>query len=104
VRGQRNLPTGSLVALLLAVPDDVRAIDAEKALDALHFPADTRIQVERGQFVEVALPTSSDRDLNVGIAFLVARHSPAARARTVRAEKRVVHADPNVLAYGDSGS
>ena len=52
--------------------------------------------------MEVALPTSSDRDLNLGIAFLVARRSPAAFARTVRAEKRVVHADPNVLAYGDS--
>jgi len=71
------------------------------ALDALGFPPDTRTRVEAGQFVEVALPTSSERDLNVGIAFLVATRSPAAVARTVREEKRVLHADPTVTAWGD---
>jgi len=83
------------------MPRGVRAIDPATALDALRFPADTRTAVERGRFVEVALPPASDRDLSVGIAFFVARHAPAALARTVRAEKRVIQADPSVLAYGD---
>jgi hypothetical protein len=51
--------------------------------------------------VEVALPTRSDRDLSVGIALLVTTHSPAALARTVREEKRVLKADPNLIAFGD---
>lgn len=91
----------ALVALLLAGPGEAPAIDAKTALDALRFPGDTWTRVEAGGFVEVALPTRSDRDLNVGIAFLVAKQSPAALARTVRTEKRVLHADPNVIAYGD---
>jgi hypothetical protein len=91
----------ALVALLLAGPGGANAIDPQLALDALRFPGDTRTRVEAGRFVEVALPTRSDRDLNVGIAFLVARQSPAALARTVRKEKRVLHADPNLIAYGE---
>jgi hypothetical protein len=51
--------------------------------------------------VEVALPTHFDRDLNIGIAFLVAKQSPAALARTVREGKRVLRADPNTIAFGD---
>jgi hypothetical protein len=51
--------------------------------------------------VDITLPPASARDLNVGIAFFVARHAPAALARKVRAEKRVIHADPNVLAFGN---
>src|SRR5512139_3017304 len=91
----------ALVALLLARPGAAHAIDPDTAFDALRFPGDTRGRVEAGQFVEVALPTRSDRDLNIGIAFVVPKQSPAALARTVREEKRVLHADPNVLAYGD---
>lgn len=87
--------------LLLAMPCDVRAVDPQTVLDTLRFPADTCAEVGRGRFVEVALPSASDRDLNVGIAFLVARQAPAALAHTVRAEKRVITADPSVLAYGD---
>ncbi len=91
----------ALVALLLAGPGAAHAIDAKTVLDALRFPGDTWTRVEAGGFVEVALPVLSDRDLNIGIAFLVAKQSPAALARTVRREKRVLHADPNVIAYGD---
>jgi len=93
--------SGALVALLMAVPGAAHAIDAAGALDALGFPRDTRTRVEAGQFVEVALPTWFDRDLNVGIAFVVLEPSPAVVARTVRQEKRVLQADPNVIAYGD---
>ena len=91
----------TLVALLLTGPGAADAIDPRTALDALRFPNDTRARVEAGKFVEVALPTHSDRDLNVGIAFFVAKQSPAALARTVREEKRVLRADPNLIAFGD---
>jgi hypothetical protein len=91
----------SFVALLLSAPGVAEAIDPGTALDALGFPSDTRARVEAGQFVEVSLPTQSDRELNVGIAFLVAQRSPAALARTVREEKRVLRADPNLIAFGD---
>jgi hypothetical protein len=90
-----------LAALLVAVAGAAHGVDAAGALDALGFPRDTRTRVEAGQFVEVALPTWFDRDLNVGIAFVVAEPSPAVVARTVRQEKRVLQADANVIAYGD---
>jgi hypothetical protein len=90
-----------LVALLLTAPGAADAIDPRTALDALRFPSDTLARVEAGQFVEVALPAQSARDINVGIAFLVATQSPAALARTVREEKRVLRADPNMIAFGD---
>jgi hypothetical protein len=83
----------ALVALLLSAPGAAEAIDPGAALDALRIPSDTLARVEAGQFVEVALPTQSDRDLNVGIAFLVAERSPATLTRTVRAEKRGLRAD-----------
>ncbi len=91
----------AFIALLLAGPGAAYAIDPTLVLEGLGFPADTRTRVEAGRFVEVPLPTRSDRDLNVGIAFLVAQRSPAVLARTVREEKRVLQADPNVIAYGD---
>jgi hypothetical protein len=90
-----------VIALLLAVPGTAHAMDPTIVLQALGFPADTRTRVEAGRFVEVPLPTGSDRDLNIGIAFLVAKRSPPAVARTVREEKRILQADPNVIAYGD---
>jgi hypothetical protein len=91
----------AFVALLLSAPGPAGAIDPGTALDALRFPRDTRAQVEAGRFVEVALPTNSARDLNVGIAFLVAGRSPVEIARTVREEKRVLRADPNLIAFGN---
>ncbi len=91
----------AVLALVIVAPGAVRAIDPQTALDALGFPGDTRTRTDAGAFVEVALPTRSDRDLNVGIAFLVAERSRVALARIVREEKRVLHADPDVIAYGD---
>jgi hypothetical protein len=93
--------TRALVALLVALPGAAHAIDPAVALDALGFPRDTWTPVEAGRFVEVALPPRFDRDLNVGIAFLVWEPSPGVVARTVRQEKRVLQADPNMIAYGD---
>jgi hypothetical protein len=93
--------TGALVALLLVAPGAAHAIDPAVALDALGFPPDTRTQVESGRFVEVGLPAQFDRDLNIGIAFLAGKSPPAVVARTVRRQKRVLQADPDVIAYGD---
>ena len=86
-RDKASAALGALVALLLAGPGALHAIDPNTALGALGFPGDTRTRVEAGLFVEVALPTRSERDLNVGIAFLVATQSPVRLASTVREEK-----------------
>jgi hypothetical protein len=91
----------ALVALLLTAPGAADAIDPRMALDALRFPNNTLERVEAGQFVEVTLPTDSDRDLNIGIAFLIGKQSPAALARTVREEKRALRADPSLIAFRD---
>jgi hypothetical protein len=90
-----------MLALLLPVmPPRASAIDAKAALDALGFPADTGARVANGRFVEVALPAPSERDLSVGIAFVVAKRAPDDLARTVREEERVLRADRNMIAYG----
>jgi hypothetical protein len=101
--GRLREPTAAwvLVALALSVPGPADAIDPGTVLDALRFPSDALARVVSGQFVEVALPTSSDRDLNIGIAFLLAERSAGALARTIREEKRVLRADPNMIAFGD---
>jgi len=90
----------TLALLLASTAPTACAIDAQAALDALGFPADTGSQVANGRFVQVTLPTSSERDLSVGIAFLVANRAPDDLARTVREEERVLRADPNMIAYG----
>ena len=88
------------VALLLALPDRASAVDVKTVLAALGFPDDTEAKVQADQFVEVALPTRSDRDLNVGIAFLV-RQTPDQLVANVMKEKPLLRADPNMIAYGD---
>lgn len=75
------------------------AIDAKTALDKLGFPADTHSRVVAGEFVETALPTTSERDLNVGIAFLVTR-PPETLARTVREQMLLERVDPGTIATG----
>ena len=53
-----------VVALLLALPAGAKAPDVETVLDTLGFPDDTEAKVRADQFVDVALPTRSDRDLH----------------------------------------
>jgi hypothetical protein len=67
-------------------------------LNKLGFPSDTEQQALAGQFVEVALGTSSERDLNVGIAFLV-KQPPEKLARTVLKEMLLSRVDPDTIAY-----
>jgi len=87
------------VVAMLAVAAGAWAIDAKTALDKLGFPADTVSQALAGEFVETALPTATERDLNVGIAFLV-KQPPDTLARTVREELLMQRVDPAIIAYG----
>jgi hypothetical protein len=86
---------------MLTVSAGASAIDAKTALDKLGFPADTQAQVLAGEFVETALPTTSERDLNVGIAFLV-KQPPETLARTVREQMLLERVDPGTIAMGSS--
>lgn len=88
-----------MVVAFLAVAACAWAVDAKTVLGKLGFPADTQSQVLAGQFVETALPTASERDLNVGIAFLV-EQAPEAIARTVREQMLLERVDPATIAYG----
>jgi hypothetical protein len=84
---------------MLAVAAGASAIDTKTTLSKLGFPADTQQQVLAGQFVETALPTASERDLNVGIAFLV-KQPPETLARSVREQMLLERVDPGTIAYG----
>lgn len=68
-------------------------------LQALGFPADTVQQVRGGQFVQTGLPTTSERDLNVGIAFLV-KQAPESLAKKIRDEALMQKVDPGTIAFG----
>jgi hypothetical protein len=87
------------VVAMLAVAAGAWAVDAKTALDKLGFPADTQQQVLAGKFVETALPTASERDLNVGIAFLV-KQPPETLGRTVREQMLLERVDPGTIANG----
>ncbi len=87
------------VATMLVVAAGAWAVDARTALDRLGFPADTQQQVLAGEFVETALPTTSDRDLNVGIAFLV-KQPPETVGSAVREQMLLERVDPGTIAYG----
>jgi hypothetical protein len=94
----RRLILCALTGVTLALPVRARAVDAKTALDKLGFPSDTEEQVLAGKFVETALPTSTKRDLNVGIAFLV-KQDPEKIVRTVREEMLMQRVDPGTIAY-----
>jgi hypothetical protein len=94
----RALVLCAMTAGTLAFALAARAIDAKTALDKLGFPSDTQQQVLDGQFVETALPTTSERDLNVAIAFLV-KQDPEKIVRTVRETMVMQRVDPGTIAY-----
>jgi len=77
----------------------VSAVEVATALSALGFPVDTERQVRGGQFVQTSLPTTSERDLNVGIAFLV-KQEPWALAKKLREEQVLQKVDPGTIAFG----
>lgn len=89
---------GAVVAMLVA-PAGARALEAKAVMDELGFPADAQTRVLAGEFVETSLPTASERDLNVGIAFFV-KLPPEQLARTVMDEMLLSRVDPGTIAYG----
>ncbi len=61
----------TLAVVMLVVPSAAaETLDTRTALVKLGFPVDTPSKVLLGRFVETVLPSASDRELNVGIAFL----------------------------------
>jgi len=83
---------------LLASPAGARAIETKAVLDKLGFPSDAEQKVHNGEFVETSLSTSSERDLSVGIAFLV-KTPPDVLVRKLR-EMLLARVDPETIAYG----
>jgi hypothetical protein len=78
---------------------DARAVDTQTALDALGFPPDAEARVRAGEFLETSLSAGSERDLNIGIAFLIAK-PPAEVMRRLHEETVLQEVDPATIAYG----
>ena len=80
---------------------------AQEIVTKLGFPADSKQRLLAGEYVETGLPTASERDLNVGIAFLVKGVSPEQLAKDVVGGDLADRTDPQTLAFGrfsDPGS
>jgi hypothetical protein len=76
------------------------AADPKALLAEFGFPADSADEVMAGKFVDRGLPTTNDRDLNVGVAFLV-RQTPEEVTRKLREESLLLRADPAQIAFGE---
>jgi hypothetical protein len=87
------------ISAVLVLPAAARALEAKAVLDKLGFPADAQTKVLGGEYVETSLPTTSERDLNVGIAFLV-KTSPQDLGRKLREDMVLQRVDPGTIAYG----
>ena len=96
----RALLTAGVIALALAPAAPAHALDPRALLAKIGFPSDTQERVLAGEFVETELMTSSERDLNVGIAFLI-KAPPAAVAKKLREEHLLERVNPATIAYGD---
>ena len=99
MRPRAFLTTG-VIALVLAPAAPAHAVEPSALLAKIGFPSDTQERVLTGEFVETALRTSSERDLNVAIAFLV-EAPPAAVAKKLRGDHLLERVDPATIAYGD---
>jgi hypothetical protein len=91
--------SGFLIVTILAVSAGVQAIEVTAALEKLGFSSDAEQKVIAGEFVETSLPVSSERELNIGISFLV-KTAPELLSRKLREEKLLQKVDPTVIAYG----
>lgn len=87
------------VALLLMGIARAEAADVHHVLQALDFPRDAEQRVLAGKFVHTTLPTRSERDLGVGIAFLV-KSPPGTLMRKLREDRVLLRADRQTIAYG----
>ncbi len=96
---RKTLPVvAALWTLVGAFP--AHAADPAEVLQRFGFPAGSAEQVMAGQFVTRDLPTTSDRDLNVGMAFLV-KQPPEAVTAKLRSEGALLRADPGNLASAE---
>jgi hypothetical protein len=88
------------LAFALAAGAGAQTIDAKNALQTLGFPADAEAKVLAGEFVQRSLPAASERDLNVGIAFLV-KTTPEKLTQKLREDRVLQRVDPQTIAYGN---
>lgn len=87
------------VALLLATPAaGAELADTEKIMTELGFPADTIAKVKAGKMVETTIAASHERELAVGLAFLV-KKSPEEFAGAI-VGGLVLETDPGIRAHG----
>jgi hypothetical protein len=95
----RSLAAVGAFLVVVMGPSRGLALDAGVVLHKMGFPADAKARVSAGEFVETALTTSNDRDLNVGIAFVI-EEPPAEVSRRARAQMVMQKVDPDTIAYG----
>jgi hypothetical protein len=84
--------------LLLAPAAGAQPADTGKILKELGFPGDTIAQVKAGQMVHADLKSSDERELAVGLAFMV-KESPKELADELRGGL-LMKVDANVMAHG----
>lgn len=96
----RTILQAITIAALLGTATASRAVDPAEALARYGFPADAAAAVMAGQFVDRDLPTASERDLNVGVAFLV-KQTPQEVTRRLRDEATLLRVDPGEIAFGE---
>jgi len=68
------------------------------ALKALEFPSGAESKVLAGEFVQVTLPSHSERDLSIGIAFLV-KSPPGQIVQKLGEDRVLLRVDPQTIAY-----
>ena len=89
--------TVALALLLTAVPA-IAQVSAGEILKDLGFPESAQKSVLEGKVVDVDVPGSNERELAVGMAFLV--EVPPGKLTAELRENLLFKADPNALAYG----
>jgi hypothetical protein len=88
------------LALLLGAGEaSAEASDVQVALKAIGFPADSEQRVLSAEFVRAYLSPRSERDLGVGVAFLV-KLPPEAVFAKLHDDRVMLRADPQTIAYG----
>jgi hypothetical protein len=86
------------VILLVAPSAGAELADTEKIMTDLGFPADAIARVKAGEMAEATIAPSNERELAVGLAFLV-KKSPEEFAGAI-VGGLVLETDPGILAHG----
>ena len=93
----RSLTT-ALFVLILAPAAPAQPPSADEVLETLGLPGSAKQKVLAGEFAQVDLPSSSERDLTVGLAFLVDASSPDFDRELIRT--RLLSQMKPTMAYG----